>query len=78
MGLFTKKNNKTNKGNYLTIKESRQIIKHNIKQMKYYEDLKKKKKESHEYQSVMNDENNIIELDNLETNSFLVFSNPLS
>ena len=25
------------KGNYLTLKESRQIIKHNIQQMKYYE-----------------------------------------
>ena len=37
------KNKQTKKGNYLTIKESRQIIKHNIKQMKYYEDLKKKK-----------------------------------
>ena len=71
MGLFTKKDNKkTNKGNYLTIKESRQIIKYNIKQMKYYEDLKKKKKEPHEYQSVMKDENNIIEIDNLQTNFF--------
>lgn len=61
-------NNK--KGNYLTIKESRQIIKHNIKQMKYYESLKKKKLSLNEYTSVMNDENNIIELDNLQTNFF--------
>ena len=30
------------KGNYLTLKESRAIIKYNIKQMKYYEGLKKK------------------------------------
>lgn len=58
------------KGNYLSIKESRQIIKYNIKQMKYYEDLKKRNLEPSEYQSRMNDENNIIEIDNLETNFF--------
>lgn len=58
------------KGNYLSIKESRQIIKHNIKQMKYYEDLKKRKLQPFEYQSRMKDENNIIEIDNLETNFF--------
>ena len=29
--------------NYLTIKESRKIISYNIKQMKYYENLKNKK-----------------------------------
>lgn len=56
--------------NYLTIKESRQIIKHNIKQMKYYEGLKKKKLNLNEYTSVMKDNNNIIELDNLQTNFF--------
>ena len=30
------------KGNYLTIKESRAILKYNIKQMKYYEGFKKR------------------------------------
>lgn len=54
-------------GNYLSIKESRQIIKYNIKQMKYYENLKKRKMDPSEYLSRMNDENNIIEIDNLET-----------
>lgn len=58
------------KGNYLSIKESRQIIKYNIKQMKYYEDLKKRKLQPFEYQSRMQDENNIIEIDNLQTNFF--------
>ena len=58
------------KGNYLTIKESRAIIKHNIKQMKYYEALKKKKLSPEEYTSVMKDENNIVEIDNLQTNFF--------
>lgn len=61
---------KKKKGNYLSIKESRAIIKYNIKQMKYYEALKKKKLSPEEYTSVMKDPNNIIEIDNLETNFF--------
>ena len=61
---------KVKNSNYLTIKESREIIKHNIKQMKYYEGIKKRKLQPHEYQSVMKDENNIIEIDNLETSFF--------
>ena len=52
---------------YISIKESRAIQKHNVKQMKYYESLKRRKLEEHEYTSVMQDENNVIELDNLET-----------
>ena len=61
---------KKKKGNYLTIKESRQIIKYNIKQMKYYEDLKKKKKDPSEYTTVMKDEGNIVEVENLQTHFF--------
>ena len=61
---------KKKKGNYLTIKESRKIIQYNVKQMKYYESLKKKKMEPSEYQSLMKDEGNIIEIDNLQTNFF--------
>ena len=49
------------KGNYLTIKESRQIIKHNIKMMKYYEAQKNKNKSLEDFTTVMKDENNIIE-----------------
>ena len=56
--------------NYLSIKESRKIISYNIKQMKYYESLKKKKMDVSEYTSIMNDENNIIEIDNLQTHFF--------
>lgn len=59
-----------NKGNYLTIKESRKIIQYNIKQMKYYEGLKKKKKDPSEYIVEMKDPNNIIEIDNLQTHFF--------
>ena len=61
---------KKKKGNYLTIAESRKIIQYNVKQMKYYEALKKKKMDPSEYTSVMKDENNIIEIDNLQTNFF--------
>ena len=61
---------KEKNSNYLTIKESRKIIKYNIQQMKYYEALKKKKKEPSEYQSIMKDNNNIIEIDNLQTHFF--------
>lgn len=53
--------------NYISIKESRSIIKYNIKQMKYYESLKKRKLELKDFTSVMEDENNIIEIDNLKT-----------
>ena len=61
--------NKTRKkdNNYISIRESRKIIKYNIKQMKYYESLKRKKASLEEYTSVMKDENNIIEIDGLKT-----------
>lgn len=58
------------KSDYLTIKESRAIIKNNIKQMKYYEALKRRKLDESEYTLEMNDENNIIELDDLHTSFF--------
>ena len=61
---------KKKKGNYLTLKESRAIIKYNIKQMKYYEALKKKNVDPSVFKTTMKDENNIIELDNLQTNFF--------
>ena len=57
-------------GGYISIKESREIQKYNVKQMKYYESLKRRKLSESEYTSVMQDENNIIELDNLETSFF--------
>jgi len=52
---------------YISIKESRAIIKDNIKKMKYYEGLKKKSLPVEEYTSYMKDENNIIEIDGLKT-----------
>ena len=57
---------KKNSG-YISIKESRAIQKYNVKQMRYYEGLKRRKLTEEEYTSTMRDENNVIEIDNLET-----------
>ncbi len=53
--------------NYISIRESRKIIKHNIKEMKYYENLKKRNLAPKEYTVPMNSDENIIEIDNLKT-----------
>lgn len=53
--------------NYISIRESRKIIKYNNRQMRYYEAQKRRKKEEKDYTSVMKDENNIIEIDGLKT-----------
>ena len=53
--------------NYISIKESRAILKYNIKQMKYYEAQKMKKRDESEYTVPMKDPNNLIEIDNLKT-----------
>lgn len=53
--------------NYISIRDSRKIIKYNIKQMRYYEGLKRKKLEPSEYTSYMKDDDNIVEIDNLKT-----------
>ena len=53
--------------NYLSRSESKNILKYNIKMMKHYEKEKRRKKDPLEYTTIMRDENNIIELDNLET-----------
>ncbi len=60
---------KKNKG-YLTLKESRQIVKENVRKMKYYENKKKKNVDPSYYQTVMKDDNNVVEIDNLETHFF--------
>ena len=40
--LLNKKKEGKKNSNYMTLKESRNILKHNIQQMRYYENLKKK------------------------------------
>ncbi|MBE5764992.1 MAG: ABC transporter ATP-binding protein [Clostridiales bacterium] len=52
---------------YISVKESRKIIKHNIKQMKYYESLKRLKKNESEYTTSMKSDENIIEIEDLKT-----------
>ena len=56
--------------NYISLSESRKIIRYNVKQMRHYEALKRKKRNPSEYITVMRDENNLIEIDGLETNFF--------
>ena len=53
--------------NYISIKESRQILKHNIRQMKYYEALKRRKRNVEDYTTTMRDNNNVVEIDGLKT-----------
>ena len=55
------------KGQYLSIKESRAIIRHNIKQMKHYEAEKRKVRTLAEYTAPMRDNGNLIEIDGLKT-----------
>lgn len=53
--------------NYISMSESRKIRKYNIKQMRYYEKQKRRKCSKDEYITTMRDENNVVEIDNLET-----------
>ncbi len=59
--------NKKKTSNYLSIRDSRRIIKYNVKQMRFYEAQKRKNRDVSEYTTVMRDENNLIEIDGLKT-----------
>lgn len=65
--LLNKKKEGKKNSNYMTLKESRNILKHNIQQMRYYENLKKKNTDPSSYITTMKDKNNIIEIEDLET-----------
>jgi len=52
---------------YISIKESRRIIRENIRKMKYYEAEKRKPRALSEYTAPMRDNNNLIEIDGLKT-----------
>lgn len=58
---------KKKNSNYLSNKESKQIARYNVEQMRYYEKEKKRKKDSSEYTTVMKNPNNIIEINDLVT-----------
>ena len=55
------------KTNYLSSSESKKILRYNLKQMKYYEKEKRRKKDPSEYLTHMKDDANLIEIDGLET-----------
>lgn len=65
--LLNKKKEGKKNSNYMTLKESRNILKHNIQQMRYYENLKKKNTDPSNYITTMKDKDNIIEIEDLET-----------
>lgn len=65
--LLNKKKEGKKNSNYMTLKESRNILKHNIQQMRYYKNLKKKNTDPSNYITTMKDKNNIIEIEDLET-----------
>lgn len=62
-----KKTERKKSSNYLSISDSRKIIRYNIKQMRFYESQKRKKRDKSEFTTVMHDENNLIEIENLKT-----------
>jgi len=53
--------------NTLTIKESRAIIKSNLRAMKYWESKKREKVTPEQYTTVMKNPDNVLEIDELET-----------
>ena len=53
--------------NLMTLKESREIIKSNLQEMKKYEKLKRVKRTLADYTTVMKSSDNILEIENLET-----------
>lgn len=53
--------------NYISISESRKIRKYNLQQMRFYEKQKRRKCPESEYITTMRDENNVVEIENLET-----------
>ena len=61
---------KINNPNLLTLKESRAIIKSNLREMKRLEKIKRTKKTISEYTTVMRSNDNVVEIDELETYFF--------
>ena len=65
------KMSKQNKNpNLLTLKESREIIKNNLREMKRLEKIKREKKTPEQFTTVMKSNDNVIEIEDLETSFF--------
>ena len=60
-------NKKSKNPNLLTLKESREIIKSNLREMKRLEKIKREKRTIDQYTTVMKDNNNILEVEDLQT-----------
>ena len=58
---------KTRNPNLLTVKESRAIIKSNLREMKKYESIKRQKKTPDQFTTVMHSNDNVLEIEDLET-----------
>ena len=58
---------KVNNPNILTLKESREIIKSNLREMKRFEKMKREKRTPDQFTTVMNSNDNVLEVENLET-----------
>ena len=67
-----KKDDSEKKGNshYLSAKETREIAKNNARTIRELEKRKKRVAVEEEYTTVMRDDNNIVEFDNLKTHFF--------
>ena len=53
--------------NLLTLKESREIIKNNLKEMKRLEKIKREKRTPDQFTTVMKNKDNVVEIEDLET-----------
>ena len=62
------KMSKKNKNpNLLSLKESREIIKNNLREMKRLEKIKREKRTPEQFTTVMSSNDNVLEVENLET-----------
>ena len=61
---------KTKNPNLLTLKESREIIKSNLKEMKRLEKIKRQPKTLEDFTTVMKSNDNVLEIEDLETHFF--------
>ena len=58
---------KTRNPNLLTLKESREIIRNNLREMKRLEKIKRQKKTPDQFTTVMHSNDNVLEIEDLET-----------
>lgn len=67
MEFFKKLKPKKKNSHYISISESRRIIKHNVKQMRFYEREKLRARDESEYTTIMKNPDNVVEIEDLKT-----------